>query len=206
MIRKIGHLLIVLGVLLLAGAGVMVMKHKREDQEAGKQSVIVLESLQIMEVTEPDPAVKPDYMYRPQMDMPKQTVDGIDYVGMIKIPTLELTLPVIHETTKKYLKIAPCRYAGSAYQDDLVIGAHNYETHFGNIGNLQYGDPVTFTDIDGNVFSYVVADIEILQPTQVEEMCSGEWPLTLYTCTLGGQSRVTVRCESVLNDKPYYVK
>ena len=36
---------------------------------------------------------------------------------------------------------------------------------------------------------------EILQPGDVEEMLSGGWALTLFTCTLGGRTRVTVRCE-----------
>ena len=29
----------------------------------------------------------------------------------------------------------------------------------------------------------------------VEGMLSGDWPLSLYTCTFGGQSRLTVRCD-----------
>jgi len=39
--------------------------------------------------------------------------------------------------------------------------------------------------------------VETLQPTAVEEMCSGDWDLTLFTCTLGGKFRVTVRCDRV---------
>jgi len=42
-----------------------------------------------------------------------------------------------------------------------------------------------------------VAAREVLLPTAVEEMTAGEWDLTLFTCTLGGRSRVTVRCELV---------
>lgn len=56
-------------------------------------------------------------------------------------------------------------------------------------------DRVTFTDVDENVFLYSVAEIQILQPGDVEEMLSGGWALTLFTCTLGGRTRVTVRCE-----------
>ena len=93
------------------------------------------------------------------------------------------------------LRIAPCRYAGSAYQGNLILSAHNYSSHFGQIGTLQAGDRVTFTDVDGNVFLYSVAKIQILQPGDVEEMLSGGWALTLFTCTLGGRTRVTVRCE-----------
>ena len=41
----------------------------------------------------------------------------------------------------------------------------------------------------------LVAGIEILKPEEVDDMTSGQWPLTLFTCTYGGASRVTVRCE-----------
>ncbi|HIX11183.1 MAG TPA: sortase, partial [Candidatus Agathobaculum pullistercoris] len=60
---------------------------------------------------------------------------------------------------------------------------------------LNTGDTVTFTDVDGNQFTYAVSLIEDLPGTAIEEMQAGEWDLTLFTCTLGGRSRVTVRCE-----------
>ena len=63
------------------------------------------------------------------------------------------------------------------------------------LSNLQEGDIITFTDAVGNEFTYSVAGIEILQPEEVDDMTSGQWPLTLFTCTYGGASRVTVRCE-----------
>lgn len=59
---------------------------------------------------------------------------------------------------------------------------------------LNIGDSVNFTDMDGNVHSYRVAALETLAPEDVDGMLSGDWNLTLFTCTLGGKSRVTVRC------------
>lgn len=212
MIRKIGRMLILLGIFLLAAAGGIVGYQKHLERTAGEQVMIALEELTAWNMKnenstnnlkncenemEEEVVSIPDYLLRPTMDMPVEIVDGIAYVGVLEIPTFQLTLPVISETTKSALKIAPCRYTGSAYLDNLVIGAHNYAAHFRKIRDLNYGDIVTFTDIDGNVFSYEVANIEVLQPDQIEEMCSGEWPLSLYTCTPGGQSRVTVRCEKV---------
>ena len=84
---------------------------------------------------------------------------------------------------------------GSAYTDDLIIAAHNYTRHFGNLKNLEPGDRIIFTDVDGNVFSYEVILRETLMPTAIEEMESGDWDLTLFTCTIGGAYRVTVRCQ-----------
>lgn len=137
----------------------------------------------------------PDYVLNPQMEMPVETVDGVDYVGVLRIPVLELELPVISRWSYPNLKIAPCRYDGSAYRDDLIVCAHNYNSHFGRLKTLQLGDTLTFTDMDGNVFSYEVVDMETLLPHAVEDMESGDWDLTLFTCTVGGQTRVVVRCE-----------
>ena len=127
--------------------------------------------------------------------MPTVSFDGNDYIGRVDIPSLGLSLPVISEWSYPRLKIAPCRYTGSAYLDNLIIAAHNYSSYFGNLNRLNTGDTVTFTDVDGNQFTYAVSLIEDLPGTAIEEMQAGEWDLTLFTCTLGGRSRVTVRCE-----------
>ena len=54
---------------------------------------------------------------------------------------------------------------------------------------------MVFTDMDGNEFVYSVLEIETLTPYSVQQMTTGDWDLTLFTCTIGGTSRVTVRCE-----------
>jgi sortase A len=77
----------------------------------------------------------------------------------------------------------------------MIICAHNYDRHFGQIKNLKEGDKVTFTDVYGDRFDYEVSEVTILQPTDVEEMKDpSDWDLTLFTCTIGGATRVTVRC------------
>lgn len=210
--KTFGTILITLGFVLFLGAVVLVAANLREEKRAGELSQAALESLvEVIPTEQPgngwqspenpdlpfpeDQIEYPDYVLNPDMEMPEYTIDNVAYVGQLEIPDLELILPVISKTTGKLLQIAPCRYFGTAYRNNLVIGAHNYSYHFGRIGDLSYGSPVYFTDMDGNVFCYQVADIEILQPGDVEELCSGEWPLTLYTCTIGGRTRITVRCD-----------
>lgn len=137
----------------------------------------------------------PDYILNPEMEMPVVNIDGVDCIGTLSIPALELTLPVISQWNYTLLQQAPCRYLGSAYTKDLILMAHNYEAHFGRLHELQMGEQMEFTDADGNVFRYQVVAKEILMPTAVNEMVSGDWDLTLFTCTVGGANRVTVRCE-----------
>ena len=137
----------------------------------------------------------PDYVLDPEMDMPEIEIDGETYIALLEIPDLDLSLPVCGSWSYSNLRVAPCRYSGSAYLDNLVICAHNYTSHFANIRYLSAGSPVYLTDADGNTFTYTVTQVEILEPTAIDEMITGDdWDLTLFTCTTGGQARVAVRC------------
>ena len=92
------------------------------------------------------------------------------------------------------LKVAPCHYYGTCYEPNFVIAAHNYQSHFGRLSELQPKDLIVFTDVAGNVFCYEVVLLETLMPEATKEMINGGFDLSLYTCTPGGGSRVTVRC------------
>ena len=129
--------------------------------------------------------------------MPVEEIEGNGYIGLLEIPALGLSLPVMSEWSYPNLKLAPCRYSGSAYTGNFTIAGHNYSTHFGPIGGLNAGDSITFTDMQGNRFAYEVQVVETLEATAVEDMVSEEWDLTLFTCDLSGESRVTVRCLQV---------
>ena len=92
------------------------------------------------------------------------------------------------------LKKAPCHYYGSYNEKDFVIAAHNYNAHFGRLSELQAGDKVIFTDAKGTARYYDVVIMETLPPKATKEMITSGFDLSLYTCTSGGASRVTVRC------------
>ena len=95
------------------------------------------------------------------------------------------------------MKTAPFRYKGTPYKGHFIIAAHNYETHFGKLKNIEEGDEIIFTDIDQNEFRYTAAKLETLSSAAVEEMKAGDWDLTLFTCTFSGAERITVRCKAI---------
>lgn len=203
--RKKGTPLIALGLLLIAAALSLVAYNLKESQNARQFGAEVVDLMCETLYSEPaqkdtatidaaEEVVLPDYLRDPEMEMPVQTIDGQDYIGVLSIPALNLELPVISQWSYPGLRVAPCRYQGSAYTDNLIIAAHNYSSHFGNLKTLREGDSIFFVDVRGNAFSYEVAALETLAPTATEEMASGDWDLTLFTCTVGGQSRVTLRC------------
>lgn len=184
------------GLLLFAAALFLTLQNVQEAKRAGDASAMAVSDLKAQEEGTSSEGV-PEYVLNPDMEMPVKESGDQEYIGTLDIPDLELSLPVISEWNYPRLKIAPCRYKGSVYQDNLIISAHNYPQHFGNLKELETGAEIRFTDVEGNCFSYQVAEIEELKATDVKKMESGEWDLTLFTCTTGGKARVTVRCDRI---------
>lgn len=191
--NRFSALLVILGLLLVISAFGLTGYNLWDNDRASREANEILADIKD-QIPENTGDFIPDYILNPNMNMPTVERDGYKYIGTISIPVIDLELPVMDSWSYPQLKIAPCRYSGSAYLNDLIIAAHNYTGHFGRLRNLEPGDDVVFTDAAGNVFKYKVAYIETLVPTAVEEMESGEWDLTVFTCTVGGQTRVTVRC------------
>ena len=139
----------------------------------------------------------PFYEINPEMDMPEKEIDSRYYIGILYVDAFRLELPVLSELTYPGLRKSPCRYKGSVYQNDLIIAAHNYNSHFGKLKNLPVGSEIKFVDTDGNEFDYTAEAIEVINGKNVDAMDEGEWDLTLFTCTYGGAERVTVRCRLI---------
>ena len=221
--RKLGTACMILGAALLIAALSLFVWNRYEDYQAGNSVTEILHQLEEQvsagsvdgsaedgtdgnEVGNADGSAEDTADSGEEDDaedgsvsteMTEVEIDGYLYIGYVSIPSLGLELPVMSDWSYPQLKIAPCRYYGSTKTDDLVIAAHNYSQHFGNIKSLTPGDAVYFTDMDGVTTAYEVVEVDTLNPTAVEEMTSSGYSLTLFTCTYSGQSRVTVRCDRV---------
>ena len=196
---QIGGLLLCAAALLLAGYNLL---DERSAARRADEALAALSS-QIPKVSAaPDgqlgEAALPRYVLDPEMQMPTVRIAGRDYVGILQIPSLQIVLPVISQCSDPNLKIAPCRYSGTAYTGHLVLAGHNYRTHFGPIRQLAIGARVEFRDAQGNCFSYEVVQTEVLNPSEVQALLCDAWDLSLFTCTYGGQARIVVRCRKIL--------
>ncbi len=187
-----------LGLSLILAAFLLTGYNLLDERRAEKEAADIITALEEQaEITEETALEEPEYTIYPEMEMPTVKIDGKYYVGTLEIPSLHLKLPVMEDWSYEQLKLAPCRYKGSVYREDMIIAAHNYRGHFGELEYLDCGDEIIFTDVDGNAFTYVVAATEILKKTDVEKMEAGEWDLTLFTCTYDGRTRFTVRCKKI---------
>ena len=187
--KRIGAICILLGVACLLGSIGLIVYNYFEAENASNAAASLLEEVQqIMDENGGQEGIPPN--------MDTVMVDGDACIGILSIPALDLELPVLTDWSYAKLKKAPCHYYGSYYEKDFVIAAHNYKTHFGRLSELQVGDTVVFTDVSGTVRCYEVALLETLPQEATKEMIASGYDLSLYTCTLGGGSRVTVRCRS----------
>ena len=201
--RKAGKLLMTIGLLLIAAAFLLMVYNIWESKKAENMSEEILNQIkdgQDENVSSDDADEKPLYEIYQDMEMPVLTIDGVDYIGILTVPSLGLELPVAGNWSYPNLRRSPCRYKGSAYSNDMIIAGHNYSRHFGGLKNMAIGEEISFRDVDGHIFQYQVDDIETIPGTAVEDMHAGEWDMTLFTCTYGGKSRVTIRCRKLEND------
>ena len=204
---KCRRICLISGFLLIIAAIALCIYNIAESRKAEKRSQSVMTELraEIEEyaaeeasetITESD--LFAEYEPTEQEEMQVISVDGTDYCGYLSIEELGIELPVINEFSYASLKTAPCRYSGSVAENDIIIAAHNYSTHFGRLNSLSDGSEIVFTDCSGKSSSYNVISIEEIDGSDKAQMFSGEgtdWDLTLFTCTLSGKRRVTVRAK-----------
>jgi len=216
-----GALLLIAGLILVAAASVLYLLNERQDELAGETAGILLEQLQLNESfgpepdafapsadpedasrpadsappTEEHPAVQPEEPPAQPSTMPIKLAAGYESVGILRIPALGVELPVLDNWDYDRLKLAPCRYTGTAAGGDLILMGHNYRSHFKPLYQAKPGIGVEFTDVNGMCYSYVVDRIDTIKGSETEKL-PADYELSLFTCTPGGQSRLVVRCRA----------
>lgn len=190
--RKLGIFCMFSGAVLVLMALSLFLYNTWDSNRAGDASALIIEELE---------QSSDEQKIRTTGEMTVVNIDGYDYIGYLKIPSLDLKLPVMAAWSYEGLRIAPGRFSGATFTGDLVICGHNYSRHFGEIRWLEQGANVQFLDMDGVTWKYKVDTIETLEPTQVEDMttktANDTWDMTLFTCNTGGQTRCAVRCTQV---------
>lgn len=191
-------LCLAIGLLLLLAAAVLAGYNLYTDWHAGQTAQSV--AARLPSAAAQNSAAGAQRTQARSGPMPEVEIDGSYYIGTLELPALGLSLPVHTHWDDAEAKTAPCRYIGSAYEDNMIIAGHNYRSHFGRLSELQIGDEVLFTDVEGNVFRYKVAAFDNIDMYDTQAMLEGDWALTVFTCDATRVHRLTVRCEAAADD------
>ena len=123
-------------------------------------------------------------------------------IGIVKIPKINITYPILSKTTDALLKIAPCKFHGANPNEvgNLCVIAHNYRrkgVFFSDVPDLVVGDIVEIQDLSQRTIQYEVYDMHTVMPDNVADTTqktNGRKEVTLITCTDNSQQRVIVKC------------
>ena len=140
------------------------------------------------------------------------TAYGIEdeIIGILEIPAMELTMPVYLGASDAHLAAGAAVLGntsapiGGANTTCVIAGPRGWKgaDYFRHIDKLVVGDSVTLTNL-WETLTYTVADIQIIQPHEVEKIKiqPNRDLLTLLTChpyASGGRQRYVVYCERAL--------
>lgn len=139
------------------------------------------------------------------------TAYGIEdeIIGVLEMPTMELTMPVYLGASDAHLAAGAAVLGNTSApiggdNTNCVIAGHRGwrgADYFRHIDKLAVGDTVRLTNL-WETMTYTVADIQIIQPHQIEriKIQSNRDLLTLLTChpyASGGRERYVVYCEKL---------
>jgi len=123
-------------------------------------------------------------------------------IGVIIIPKIDISYPIINECTDENLNIAPTKFLGPTINTEgnlVVVGHNNWnKDFFSNLHKLENGDVVELIDTSGNKLTYRVYNkYEIKQDDFfcLEQDTNGKTELTLITCIKYQKAkRLVVKC------------
>ena len=132
-----------------------------------------------------------------------------EIIGVLEIPAMELIMPVYLGASDAHLAAGAAVLGNTSApiggdNTNCVIAGHRGwrgADYFRHIDRLAVGDSVTLTNLWGTL-TYTVADIQIIQPHEVEKIKiqPNRDLLTLLTChpyASGGRQRYVVYCEKL---------
>lgn len=123
-------------------------------------------------------------------------------IGIIKIDKIELTYPILSESTDELLKISPCRFYGPMPNEigNLCIAGHNNANDklFGKLDLLNLNDEIIIYDLNGNNISYYIfnkKEVSSNDTSCINQNSNGMRQISLITCNNLKGSRLLLQAK-----------
>lgn len=86
--------------------------------------------------------------------------NNISIIGLIEIPKLDISYPILENSDENLLKISVCRFSGPLpnRNGNLCIAGHNYKNSlmFSKLAKLEINDSIFITDLNNVRMEYIV--------------------------------------------------
>ena len=142
-------------------------------------------------IPEPEGAVLEE---RRDNSMPVLSVDNVDFAGIIEMSGYDASFPVCDDWGS--VTEFPCRFSGSIYDRSIIIGATSQKGQFDFYRDISVGDDLSFTDMEGNCFSYAVKSLRYEKNADRDAMTREDADLTLFIKNTYGFEYLIVFCDA----------
>ena len=127
--------------------------------------------------------------------------DNISIIGLIEIPSINISYPILSESSEELLKISVCKFSGPLPNriGNLCIAGHNYKNSlmFSKLNDLNISDSIFITDLNNVRLEYSVFEKYIVKENNLN--CTNNTKnieLTLITCNdTNNKERIVIKAK-----------
>ena len=158
--------LVAAGICMIVFSAFFLLRYRSNTRDMEDNSRELLRELERVIPKEPVMAQNP--VYYDTDSMPAIEIKGISCIGILKVPKLDLELPVANNGSD--IGFTPIHISGTPNTADFVIEALGYSSQFGKLSKLELKDNLIFVDLYGYQYSYEITGIVSGTKEQLQAM------------------------------------
>lgn len=127
--------------------------------------------------------------------------NDISIIGLIEIPSINISYPILSNSTEELLKISVCRFSGPLPNriGNLCIAGHNYKNTlmFSKLHKLNMNDSIFITDLNNIRLEYIIYEKYTVKENNLNCITNtNDMQITLITCNDNNNSeRIVVKAK-----------
>lgn len=190
--NKIAAVAMILGIVLIMASLAIVAAHHFLQKNATEQIQTIAAEIKSM-MSEETYGIPGDHN---DPEMPVVEIGGNDFVGLIEVPKFNKILPLYSSWEKSKITDFPCRYMGSMYDGSLIVGTVEDHGQFDIAKGIAGGDELTFTDVTGLKYNYIITDAYKTKDVSTEALTAIDGELVLFVRSTYGTDYMIICCNS----------
>ena len=186
--KKLSWLLVIAGILLIAYPSINEYMEVRQQAGLLEEMNDTYEEAEEAAIEEDEEDHEVEVSFEVLYPIDDYDKEGISKI--MKIPSIDLTVPIVDGISDANLKIAPARFETSKRPGEMgnfAVAGHRYYTYgrdFNRLGEVAVGDQIEVL-VGANSYTYTVSEVFVVEPEEIWVLddVPGMRTITLVTCT-----------------------
>lgn len=187
---KNSKVIFIFGCILITFSLAFMFLLQAQTKQAERTNVEIIQTMENVLINHRDGFKDPEL----ETEMPVLEIQGEDFIALLEIPSYRKKWPVCGIWDKGKVTLYPCRFCGTSYNGNLIIGGYDQPGQFDFFDTISTGVTVTVTDMTGCKFSYVVDFVEHSTSAEAEVLIDAGADLTLFVRDVRLLEYIILRC------------